>query len=462
MTGFVDGNSSIEPFAARPELYAKIRLAGRRNSGESKCCSGGVLLDQISFGPLSLDLAALRVWSQGVELKLRPQAFHALKVLIEKSGQYVDYDQLIREAWDGNVVSLHTVNTTIGAVRKALGNYGSWISYRPKLGYRLQVPGSDDLIRTAWHLYNRRTREGFETALNYFRKVVENDPADHRAFEGMAQCYLMLALFGMRAPREMHLGFTEAHGRAAALGWTPELRSMYAHGLHMFERRFEEAEAQFLRALRDKPLASTYVRLALLYSTMGRLDDALKVAAQARKMDPLLPTLAATEIFLHLCLGNFDAAIVCGKKGLELHPYLHLHRAYYAQALEYAGWVEEALAEYRLARVIAPDITWVQALEARCLARNGQHQQAEDIAEELVETRLTEYVDAYYVALLLDALGHRDDAWSELERAVEENSATLYMLDVDPKLQPLRTDPRFERLRNKLFGMKIADPVHSG
>ncbi len=63
----------------------------------------------------------------------------------------------------------------------------------------------------------------------------------------------------------------------------------------------------------------------------------------------------------------------------------------------------------------------------------------------------------YRLALLLDALGHRDDAMAELERAVEENSATLYMLDVDPKLEPLRADVhrRFQPLRNKMFGVEL-------
>jgi tetratricopeptide (TPR) repeat protein len=411
------------------------------------------VVNQVSFGPFSLDTATMQLSRGGAHLKLRPQAFQALQVLINHGGQYVNYEQLIQEAWGGNVVSRHTVATTIGEARTALGEYGSWISYRPKLGYRLQVPDSDDLIRAGWHLWNRRTREGFEKALRLFRRAADETGADFRGFEGAAHCYIMLGSYGMRPPREMYGGFLEAHARAVALcGWTAELRSVHGYGLHMFERRFGEAEAEFRQAQREKPdLATTYVRLALLYSTLGRLDDALEIAAQGRKIDPLFPPLAATEVFIHLCRGDYGAAIASGKRGLELHPYLHLGRAYYAQALEYAGRMKEALAEYRLARVIAPDISWLTILEARCLAKSGQIEMAEEIVEELIETRLTEYVDAYYMALLLDALGHRDDAISELERAIEENSATLYMLDVDPKIAPLRADRRFGLLRNKLF-----------
>jgi serine/threonine-protein kinase len=402
-----------------------------------------------------LDLGARRAFRDGVDLKLRAQAFNALKVLIQNDGSNVDYEQLISQAWDGNVVSRHTVNTTIGEVRRALGDYGSCIVYRPKFGYRLQVPGSDDLIRTARHLMERRTRDGFESAMKYFQQAAEQDKADARAFEGLANCYLMLALYGMKPPREMQPGFKVSHSRAVALkGWTPELRSAYAHDLHIFERRFKDSEAEFERALIEKPIARTYVHLALLYSSMRRLEDALTVLAEARKCDPLSPILAATEVFIHLCRRNFDAAVESGKRGLELHPYLHLGRAYYAQALEYAGHVEEALRQYHLAHVIAPDITWVRALEARCLARSGRPEQADDLMEELVATRLEQYVDSYYVALMLDALGHRDDAMSELERAVEENSATLYMLDVDPKLESLRMDPRFRALRKRLFGIE--------
>ena len=93
---------------------------------------------------------------------------------------------------------------------------------------------------------------------------------------------------------------------------------------------------------------------------------------------------------------------------------------------------------------------WPQFREAACLARNGRQREARKILEELQLRRKTEYVDAYYMTLLMEALGKRTDAFRELERAVEENSAALYILDVDPQMDSLRSDPRFTELRNRL------------
>jgi hypothetical protein len=77
---------------------------------------------------------------------------------------------------------------------------------------------------------------------------------------------------------------------------------------------------------------------------------------------------------------------------------------------------------------------------------------------ELNQIRKTQYVDAYHMALVLDALGDRDQAFQELERAYHEKSVALFMLDVDPKLDGLRGDGRFAVLRNKIFGSKEDAP----
>ena len=77
----------------------------------------------------------------------------------------------------------------------------------------------------------------------------------------------------------------------------------------------------------------------------------------------------------------------------------------------------------------------------------NRHDDARRILAALDDLRRTDYVDAYYMAMLRDALGQRDDAFAELERAYQENSAFLYSIEIDPKMERLRGDSRFRRLR---------------
>ena len=62
-------------------------------------------------------------------------------------------------------------------------------------------------------------------------------------------------------------------------------------------------------------------------------------------------------------------------------------RVNYAQALEFSGRLPEALAQDKLASVMSPDLPWLRALEATCLAKMGQMTSAQDILEELEHLR---------------------------------------------------------------------------
>src|SRR5687768_6585573 len=281
---------------------------------------------------------------------------------------------MIAEAWDGTHVSRHTVDVTVGEVKKSLGEYGRWITHRPKAGYCLELPTSEELIRKGWHFWDRRTREGAELAIGCFENALADCPGDFRAYDGLSTCYLMLAVFGMRPPIEVYPKFLEAHDRAVALGGLrPELRCNRAHGLHLFEHRFAEAELELLRAIEDKPsLGTAYVRAALLYVTLNRLDDAVVMLARGAQMDPLLATLSATEVQVRVYRGELDAAIDLGTRAVELHPYLQIVRVNYALALECSGRLDDALRQYQIASVMSPDLPWLRALEGRCLARMGR------------------------------------------------------------------------------------------
>lgn len=407
----------------------------------------------VTFGPFSLHQDSPRLMRDGADVKLRPQAVHALRTLLRHRGNYIGYDQLIAEAWSGTFVARHTVDVTIGEVKRTLGEYGRWITHRPKVGFRLEVPTSDDLVRKGWHFWNRRTREGAELAIECFQQAAAECSADFRAFEGLSTCYLMLATFGMRLPGEVYPGFLDAHERAVALGGLrAELRCNRGHGLHLFERRLAEAEAEFLVALEEKPsLGSTHVRMAMLYGTLGRLDEALEALAGGAKAEPLLPTLPATEVNVRIWRGEYEEAIALGRKAVELHPYLQICRVNYAQALEFWGRLDAALTQYRLACVMSPDLPWLRALEGTCLAKRGRTPEALAILEELEQLRRSEYIDALSMAVLRQALGHEREAFGELERAGEENSAFLYSMNVDPKMDGFRRDARFAPLVESLF-----------
>jgi tetratricopeptide (TPR) repeat protein len=386
-----------------------------------------------------------------------------LKTLIQNRGQYVDYEHMIIEAWDGIVVSRHTVDVTVGEVKKVLQEFGSWITHRPKVGYRLDVPKSEDLVRKGWHFWNRRTREGFEKALASFQAAADEDGTDFRVYEGLAASYLMLATYCLRPPCEVRAPFVEALDRAAALtGMTPDLRIHRAHGLHIFERDFAQAELEFQQAEREKPtLTKTYGFQAMLYTALGRFAEALQALAKGYKVDPLFPVLPAVEVSVHFFARNYEAAITCGRKSLELHPYILVGRCYFAQALEYSNNLEEAIREYRTACSMMPGLTWPRALEGACLSKAGHKEEAHAIREEIEQTRKTDYVDGYYTCFLYEALGMRDSAILELERAVEENSVTLCLLDVDPKMDSLRQDPRVRALRQRAFASPHPNPSDS-
>lgn len=409
------------------------------------------------FGPFVLDAAAGRLLRDGNLLELRPQALRALHVLAANAGKFVGYDQMIRDAWNGTVVSKHTVAVTVGEVKRTLGEYGRWIGYRANLGYCLNVPRSEEAIRKGAHFSSRQTREGLEKARVTYAAAAQADPTDVRTWQGLAQAWLSLGTYGMTPPRDAYREALLAIEQCERIeGPTPESLADRAHGLTVFERKFDEAERILEDVLKKRPkIGPNYVRLSMVYAVSGRNGQALEIIEQGHQADPLLCTLPGADLFIHLCRGDYDAAIREGQNAIELHPYIPLARALYASALGMAGRWTEAVEQAQIARKISPDVAWMLAVEGACLAGAQDLAAAHAIAHELDALRKKEYVDAYFVALFYDALGDKTLALAELDRALQENSATLFLLKVDPRFRALRDDPRFHRLRERAFPQPV-------
>ena len=147
-------------------------------------------------------------------------------------------------------------------------------------------------------------------------------------------------------------------------------------------------------------------------------------------------------------LGQFGRAVAAQQEAIRIQE--QERRQNYAQALEFSGQLQEALAQYQLGSIMSGDLPWMRALEGTCLAKLGRAAEAHAILDELEHRRETDYADALYMAVLRNALGEQAEAFKEIERAVDENSAFLYSIDVDPKMDVFRSDRRFTRIRDAL------------
>lgn len=407
--------------------------------------------NQIRFGPFLLDSANSRFWRDGFEIRVRPQVFELIKVLASQLNRELSFAQLMAGVWKGINVSQHTVVMTVAEARKALAEYRDWIIYLPKRGYRLTVPIADDHMRIGWRMAQRCTREGLEKALGRFR-VAAADRFDRRPYDAITHVYLMLGACGVISPSEAFFAFQTAHRQAVDLfGLTPALRRDRARALHLFDRNREAAERELLESVREQEDSTAYLRLTILYAARRQFSYALESLQRARALDRFDPGFPAAEMFFWLAQRDFLQAVRAGEAAIEIQSYSCLDRSFCAQALEFSGRVDEALSQYRLAQTLAPDVPWLKALEAHCLACNDSVTRAERLLAKLQRLREAVYVDSLYLVPVLCALNRRDEAVAELWRARHGSSASLYSVDVDPGLASFREDRRFAAFRRGLF-----------
>lgn len=82
--------------------------------------------------------------------------------------------------------------------------------------------------------------------------------------------------------------------------------------------------------------------------------------------------------------------------------------------------------------------------------RSGKRAEAHEVLTELIKKSEQAYVSAYDIAVIYSGLGDRNHAFAWLDKAVEQHSFWLTWLKLDPRLDPLRSDPRFSHLLQRL------------
>ena len=306
------------------------------------------------------------------------------------------------------------------------------------------------------YLWNRRTADNLKKALTYFQQAVEKDPSYALAYAGIADTYAVMPAYSACSPQdclprartaaekalELDDSLAEAH---ASLGFIL---------IHYFE--IAASKKEFERAIQLNPNYATahqwYARGALLMA--GEFDHAIAEAKRAVEVDPVSPIIHADLGGVYLMARRHDEAIEQLRKTLEIDPEFYWAHRYLGVALELKGATAEAIAEYQKAFALSDDPTMFGFIGHAEVA-SGRPNEARQMLDRLTEAAKTRYVPAYAFAVIHLALGEKDQALDWLEKNVRDHASPVTnLITVDPYLDPLRGNSRFEALVQKILGAK--------
>jgi TolB-like protein/Tfp pilus assembly protein PilF len=358
------------------------------------------------------------------------------------------YDRKLTDIFSVESDIAKTIADTLQA--KLTGSEKSALSKKPTAN-----PEAYELYLKGRFFWNKRTGNDLKTAADYFQRAIDADPNYASAYAGLAQSYLLIPLFGAGMPRDFFPKASDAAKRALALDETSAEGHAALGNLYcMDDFNPRASEKEFERALALDPNYATahhWFSNGLLV-TMGRFDDAIREGKRAVELDPLSLIINADLGSTLMLARRYDDAIAQLRTTLALDPNFAYAHWNLGEALYLKGDSTGAIAEYEKAASLDNDPE-IQALLARAYAETGKKEQAVEILRKLSETAQHQFVRGYLFALIYIGLGDKPTAIQYLERCSQEReNIDLNWIKVDPLLDPLRGEPQFEALVDKIFG----------
>jgi TolB-like protein/Tfp pilus assembly protein PilF len=301
------------------------------------------------------------------------------------------------------------------------------------------------------HFLNQRSMEGFERALSAFQSALDIDPSYDRARMGLAMTYALMGEYDIRRPRDMYKKALDLSTIALEKRPTAESHLMLAYLSLAYDWDTRAGEEHLQKALSLNPsLVDAHMLLGGYYSTKGRHDEAVASLERALELDPLSSVVNADLSWRFFLAKRYGEAIEQARRTIELDPdFLPAHDNL-KWALIMAGKGREACDAF------------LKVVELEGNSRESLVTLRQLCADDGVEGVLREALSApeervqrpqespYDIAIDYATLGEIQPALDWLERAYEERETDMLSLGVDPRLDPLRSEPRFQVILDRL------------
>src|SRR5437870_2691245 len=301
--------------------------------------------------------------------------------------------------------------------------------------------------------WNKRTGSDLKKSIDYFEQAIAADPNYALGYAGVADAYVFLPGYTAGAPGDYYPKAKAAAKKALELDETlAEAHTTLALAIWYYDFDFKQANREFQRAIELNPNYATghqqYGNNTL--SALGRFDDAIAEGKRAVELDPLSLVINADLCMNYYYARHHDEAIEQLRKTLEMDPGYYYAHLVLGQVLDAKGARDAAIVECQKARALNDD-PFVLGLLGHAYASSGNKSEALKILEQLKEVSRQRYVSMYSFAIVYLALDDKPEALRWLEQSYQDRAgADIGWIRVDSLLDPLRGDPRFEALAEKI------------
>jgi len=299
--------------------------------------------------------------------------------------------------------------------------------------------------------FNKRTPDGVTKSIRFYEQAARKDPNYALAYAGIADSYVAFTHFNVLPSREVYSKAKEAALEALKIDSNlAEAHAALAFSRLLFDWNWRGSEPDFRRAIDLSPnYGQAHAWFAVSLVSAGRMAEAMAEVEKAQSLEPLSLPINAGVGWVSFLARNYDRTIEeCGRT-IEMDATFGPAYMYRGMAYEQKGMLNEAIADLETARRLQERPSILGAL-GHAYAVAGQKDKARTLLRQLKESSATQYFPPYQLALIAVGLGETDDAIRLLEQAHRDRYPWLIHLNPEPRLDPLRSDPRFKELVRKV------------
>jgi len=311
----------------------------------------------------------------------------------------------------------------------------------------------EDYLKGRYY-WNKRSGEGFVKAIGYFEEATHRNPQYALAYAGLADCYGIIGatIYGSVPAAEAAPKAKAAAIRALEIDPSlAEAETSLATAKFNYDWDWTGAAEGFKKAIQlDPSYATAYQRYSLYLIALGRFEDSFEQIKKARDLEPLSISINASFGWRLYLAREYDRAIAQLRDTLEMDPSYEWAHLILGQAYEQKGEYDLAIGEFQKAVELSHSSPLMLSALAHAHALGGNHAEALKLLSRLENMSKKQYVSPFYIAIVYLGLGKNETAMTWLEKAYADRSNGLVFLKVEPELDPLRSNPRFVALQQKL------------